>query len=545
MFPSPRRRRFLPSLLATGLLLLTVRVRAEVKLPSIFGDHMVLQQEAHIPVWGWANPGETVTVTFAGKSASATTQSDGKWRANLPPLPDGASSGDLVISGSNKITLHDVLVGDVWLCSGQSNMEFGLASASNAKQAIPDATDDQIRLFHVPRQMAIIPLDQTVPASWQVCTPRTIPSFTAVGYFFAKNLRSVLHRPIGLIESSWGGTPAEAWTDLPTLSSNPALRRYADAYQKAAAKFPQGQAEFAVKAAAVAALQRQWMDAVKAAAAAHESPPPTYHSNLGVNSNMPTVLFDGMIHPLIPYAIKGAIWYQGETNARNAADSTEYRTLFPAMITDWRHLWQEGDFPFLFVQLANFNNPAGTWPLLRESQLKTLSLANTGMAVTIDIGTGGNIHPPDKADVGLRLALAARHVAYGENLVYSGPIYDSMKVEGNKIRVSFQPATIGGGLILGAAPWTDAHDTPVSKTALAGFQIAGADQSWFDAQASIDGNTILVSSPQVAAPVAVRYAWAQDPRCNLYNKENLPASPFRTDQWEQAITPSARAAVRK
>ena len=254
----------------------------------------------------------------------------------------------------------------------------------------------------------------------------------------------------------------------------------------------------------------------------------------------PVLLFNGMIAPLIPYAIKGVIWYQGENNANSTAVAREYATLFPAMISGWRKLWKQGDFPFLFVQFANFHGGASNdWAMLRESQVKTLSLPHTGMAVIIDIGTGANIHPPDKADVGARLALAARHVAYGENLVYTGPMYEGMKPQGEGIRVSFRPDSVGGGLVIGTAPWTDPKAAPVSKTELEGFVIAGEDQKWVEAQARIEGGGVVVSSALVPKPVAVRYAWANDPRCNLYNKEGLPASPFRTDTWDEAPAPAA------
>ena len=254
----------------------------------------------------------------------------------------------------------------------------------------------------------------------------------------------------------------------------------------------------------------------------------------------PVLLFNGMIAPLIPYPIKGVIWYQGENNASSTAVAREYATLFPSMISGWRKLWKQGDFPFLFVQLANYQGGGSSdWPTLRESQVKTLSLPRTGMAVTIDIGTGANIHPPDKADVGARLALAARHVAYGESLVYTGPMYEGMKTQGEGIRVSFRPDSLGGGLVIGTPPWTDPKAAPVSKTNLEGFVIAGEDRKWVDAQASIEGGGVVVSSALVPKPVAVRYAWANDPRCNLYNKEGLPASPFRTDAWDEAPAPTA------
>ncbi len=254
----------------------------------------------------------------------------------------------------------------------------------------------------------------------------------------------------------------------------------------------------------------------------------------------PVLLFNGMIAPLIPYPIKGVIWYQGENNAKSTAVAREYEALFRSMISGWRTLWKQGDFPFLFVQLANYQAGGGSdWPALRESQVKALSLPRTGMAVIIDIGTGANIHPPDKADVGARLALAARHVAYGESLVYTGPMYEGMKPQGEGICVSFRPDSLGGGLVIGSAPWTDPKAAPVSKTQLEGFVIAGEDRKWVEAQARIEGGGVVVSSALVPKPVAVRYAWANDPRCNLYNKEGLPASPFRTDTWDEA--PAAAA----
>ena len=535
---------------AAGLMLGVGHAQADVKLPTIFGDHMVLQQEATLPVWGWADQGEKVTVTFGKNTASATTGADGKWRVDLPALPAGTAPGTLVVSGKNTLTINDVLVGDVWLCSGQSNMEFPLNSAFNSKEAVPHATDDQIRLFHVPETVAIGPRDD-IHAQWSVCSPETARTFTAVGYFFAANLRPILKHPIGLIESSYGGTPAQSWTDLETLKTNPELQHFADVYEKAAAKYPGGDPEFMPKQAAYdaqakvmlaesktdpafQAKESEWKRASAAAIAAGTIPPmeprPPQPPGLGVGKDLPTVLFDGMIAPLIPFAIKGAIWYQGENNTRFPDDATGYAKLFPAMITDWRGLWKQGDFPFLFVQLANFSTP-NFWPELRESQVKTLALPNTGMAVIIDIGTGGNIHPPDKADVGYRLSLAARHVAYGEKIVYSGPMYDSMKTEGSAIRISFKPDSIGGGLVVGKAPWTDPKATPTSTTDLTSFKIAGADRNWVDATAKIEASTVVVSSPTVMAPVAVRYGWEADPSCNLYNKEGLPASPFRTDDW--------------
>jgi sialate O-acetylesterase len=415
--------------------------------------------------------------------------------------------------------------------------------------------------------LAFSPHDD-VKGVWTLCALDKAghpPVGTAVGYYFAKNLRPILKRPIGLIDSSYGGTPAEAWTDLPTLKSDPALQPYADAFEKVAAKYPGGDAEFAQKEAEYKAQAKQlleaaqkdpeyqakmskWKEDAAAAQAAGKRPPAPPPAplppSLGVERGLPSGLFNGMIAPLIPYSIKGAIWYQGETSAVSVASSTLYATLFPAMITDWRTQWKQGDFPFLFVQLPNYKSPGADWPDLRESQLKTLSLPKTGMAVTIDIGEGGNLHPLDKADVGYRLSLLARHIAYGEKLVDEGPLYDAMKVEGSAIRISFKAESLGTGLIIGTGPRPDPKAAPVSTTDLEGFTIAGEDKNWVGAQAKIDGDTVVVSSPSVQNPVALRYAWEGNPSCNLYNKERLPASPFRTDNWPAMLpAPPATSAT--
>ena len=537
-------------------------LRGDVRLPAIFGDHMVLQQDGKIPVWGWADPGEAVAVTLGDDTAKTTADGGGKWSVSLLPEKTNATPMTLTIQGKNSITFTDVLIGDVWVCSGQSNMEFALnnqykgkacfGGASDAAAAVPAANDPQLRLFLVPRATAVEPQTDVV-GKWEVCTPESASRFTAVGYFFGQDLRKTLNRPIGLIGTYWGGTPAQAWTSLSALQQDPPFANYVTAitsvknnYEQAKADYPAQLQAFRTELAewnktvgsVYNPILKQWQEDSKKAQAAGERPPPRPQPSApmpkppvapGGGPSTPTVLFNGMIAPIIPYAIKGAIWYQGESNADNAL---EYRTLFPRMITDWRSRWDEGDFPFLFVQLAGFR-PAqtapseGGWALLREAQLMTLSLPNTGMAMALDIGNGGDIHPKDKHDVGLRLGLAAKHVAYGQDLVYSGPIYSGMKVEGNKIRVSFN--NTGSGLKMGTPPWT-ANGVPAPQpTELKGFAIAGADKNWVWANAEIDGNDVVVSSDQVATPVAVRYGWASNPPCNLYNKEGLPASPFRTD----------------
>jgi sialate O-acetylesterase len=377
-----------------------------------------------------------------------------------------------------------------------------------------------------------------------------------VGYFFGRELRHTLNRPIGLIDTSWGGTPAQAWTSLSGLQKDPPFADYIASYQKVVTDYPKAKEAYPAALAAYQEQAKQWKETVaptwtaalkqwqedvnQAKAGGHPAPPSPQPSSLPPSEpnlpegppQTPTVLYNGMIAPLIPYAIKGVIWYQGEANAGNGL---EYQTLFPRMISDWREKWNQGDFPFLFVQLPNFSWPQskpseGGWACLREAQLKTLALSNTGMAVTIDIGDG-DLHPKDKLDVGLRLAQAAKHVAYGQDVVYSGPIYDSMKIEGNKIRLTFK--NTGSGLQMSTPPWTPPGTTVPAPTELTGFAIAGPDQNWVWAKAQIDGNTVVVSSDQVASPVAVRYGWANNPPCNLYNKEGLPASPFRTDDWPE------------
>ncbi len=492
-------------------------------MPGIFGDHMVLQQDATLPVWGWAGSQEKVTVVFAGRTANTTAGADGKWRVDLPALPAGTPAGRLTVAGTNTLTINDVLVGEVWVCSGQSNMELPLSKTEDAAHAAAQATDDQLRICTVPWNLALAPRDDVSPTgpaadTWEVCTPATVNKFSAVGYYFGKNLRSALKRPIGLIEDAWGGTAAQVWTDPAALQSDSGFHHYVEEQAKFAAKYPGGDADFAAQMAA------QTQPGEKPGASLVKR---------GYGPTIPSSLFDAMISPIIPFAIKGVIWYQGEDNAAPAA-AVEYARLFPAMITGWRKLWKEGDFPFLYVQLANLaQRYRDNWPLVREAQFKTLSLPKTGMAVTLDIGTPYYIHPPDKTDVGLRLSLLARHIAYGENVVCSGPLYSSMKVDGTGIQISFRPDTIGGGLVIGRSPWKDPKATAMpSTTELQGFMIAGDDRKWVEAQATIAGDTVLVSSPQVTRPTAVRYAWAQSPTANLYNKDSLPASPFRTDAWD-------------
>ncbi|XHR28036.1 MAG: sialate O-acetylesterase [Chthoniobacteraceae bacterium] len=542
---------------------------ADVSLPAIFGDHMVLQRDGAVPVWGHADPGEKVTVSAAGASASATAGPDGKWSVRLKNLPPSATPVEVTVQGKNKLTFSDVLVGDVWVCSGQSNMAFGIREDASSKAEIAQANFPQIRFFYVPRAVAPQPAAdiKAAPAgstqgSWQVCTPESLSKlgFSAVGYYFGKDIHQATKQPVGLIESAWGGTVAQAWTSLETLKKTPGLENLATAAQKFSENFQTNLEAYGPALEKYKVDLAQWKEANKEALEAYKTalaqwqtdakqavaegkpaapkPTPVSEPKAPVSPdqspNNPTGLYNGMIAPIVPYGIKGAIWYQGESNASQAV---VYRTLFPAMIADWRGHWAQGDFPFLFVQLANYmaRKPEpgdSSWALLREAQLKTLSVPNTGMAVIIDLGEGSDIHPKDKWDVGARLALAGRHVAYGEKLAYSGPIYKALKVEGNQARLTFDHTD--GGLTIGVPPEHFHPGEPrTAAPELQGFAIAGADNKFVWAKAKIDGDTVVVSAEGVTAPVAVRYAWADNPEANLYNKAGLPASPFRTDTDEK------------
>ncbi|MHC4508673.1 MAG: sialate O-acetylesterase [Planctomycetota bacterium] len=494
-------------LASTGVIL------ADVRLPAIIGDNMVLQQGRPVPVWGWADPGEQVLVSTSWHTMSwaVTAGQNGKWAFKMNP-PKAGGPHEMTISGKNEIAVRNIMVGEVWVCSGQSNMQWAVRQATNAEQEIAEADYPNIRLFTVERSVA----DQAqsdCKGSWTSCSPETVPGFSAVGYFFGRELYKKLDVPIGLIHTSWGGTPAEAWTRRGALKADadfkPILERYGDAI----AKYPQAKQEHERKL-------EQWRQAVEKAKAEGKKAPPRPREPFGPgHHHSPSGLYNAMIAPLIPYGIQGAIWYQGESNASRAY---QYRKLFPAMITNWRQDWGQGDFPFLFVQLANFkevkSGPGQSdWAELREAQLMTLALPNAGMAVIIDIGEADDIHPKNKQDVGRRLALWALAETYGQKLVYSGPIYTSMQAEGNRIILRFDH--VGGGL------------AATGEEPLNGFAIAGADRKFVWADARIDGETVVVSSENVSEPVAVRYAWADNPVCNLGNKEGLPASPFRTDDW--------------
>jgi sialate O-acetylesterase len=502
-----------------GLMLLlgfSFLARADVRLPAIIGDNMVLQTGMLAPIWGTADPGEKVTVSLGDQQTAATADNEGKWMVRLNP-PDAGGPFEVTIAGSNTITLKNVLAGEVWVCSGQSNMQWSVNASANAEKEKAESEYHKIRLFSVKRVVADEPLQDT-EGRWVECGTETVGVFSAVGYFFGRALHRELGVPIGLIHTSWGGTPAESWTSKPMLESDPVFKPILDRWEELMAKYPQAQKNYEEKLA-------QWeQDSQKAKDEGKRVPRKPWPPVGPGHPYKPSCLYNAMIAPLIPYTIKGAIWYQGESNAGKAY---QYRKLFPAMIYDWRRSWGQGDFPFLFVQLANFTKilpepGESNWAELREAQLMTLALPKTGMAVTIDIGEANDIHPKNKQDVGKRLALAALAVAYDEDLVYSGPIYKSMKIKGNRAVLSFYH--VGGGLV--------AKD----EEPLKGFAIAGQDFKFVWAEAEIKGNRVVVWSEKVQHPVAVRYGWADNPVCNLYNAEGLPASPFRTDQLPGVTT---------
>jgi len=557
-----------------GLMTLTGSVRAEIKMPAVFGDHMVLQRDTGVPFWGWADPGEEVTVSLGSVTATTTAGQDGKWRVKLDKLPACNTPIEVNVRGKNKIVFKDVLIGDVWVCSGQSNMEFGVTGEINAVELMIKADQPEIRFFYVPMAIAPTPAKDVLKASpltghkagWQVCTAESLAKgapwmgFSALGYQFGKNIHEATGKPVGLIGAYWGGSPAQTWTSLEALQAVPELKVYAEEGVESNATLQKfldtrntellpkwntaiDQWVGANKTAMDAYLtaSEKWVADAKQAMAEEKPLPPqpkpeapkAPRLDSGKNQGLPGGCFNAMISPLIPYAVKGAIWYQGEANARTTEEAARYRTLFATLIKDWRTRWGQGDFPFLFVQLANFIPPKSdqtdsAWAVLRESQAQTLTLPNTGMAVTTDIGEAADIHPKDKWDVAQRLALAARHVAYGEKLAFSGPVYKGMKVEGNRIRVQFEQ--VDNGLTIGVPP---KHFHPGEQrsaaTALLGFAVAGTDGKFTWAKAKIEGDSVVVSSETVPNPVAVRYAWADSPNANLYNKAGLPASPFRAE----------------
>ena len=633
------------------LLFLAGSLAAQVKLPTYFSNHMVLQKGIAMPVWGWATPGEKVTVTLEKSSLSTTADKEGKWMVKLPSMDYGGPY-KLNIQGKTNLSFENVMIGEVWVCSGQSNMEFQLITSKNGEAEVAASNYPNIRLFTVKKTISHQQQEKLQDGEWSQCSPATSSHFSAVGYFFGRELNQKLNVAIGLINSSWGGTIAETWTSEQTIGQNPDFSNQLaqlkkinlDDYAKSVENevkqrvgetstidngMKNGQALWAAPGYNDAAWKTmelpgyiesnglQGVDGIvwfrkeitlSGAEAKQKSRlylakindsdstyvngilvgstklqaeksrvypiasgllkpgrniitvriediggmggvygnPTTLYLQSGDQSislvgswkykvgivkfnavlspnSYPTLLYNAMIHPLVPFAIKGAIWYQGESNVERAK---QYRRVFPDLIKDWRAHWNQGDFPFLFVQLANLRKPdsipvESDWAELREAQTMTLALPNTGMAVTTDVGEALDIHPKDKQTVGFRLALAGLKVAYQKDIVYTGPVYKSMNVEGNKVTLTFDQ--IGSGIKI-----KDKYGY------LKGFAVAGEDHQFHWATGKITGiNSLQISSTEVQHPVAVRYAWSNNPEdANLYNGSDLPASSFRTDNWK-------------
>jgi sialate O-acetylesterase len=483
-------------------------LRAEVKIPAILSSHMVLQREQPIHLWGWANPQESVAASLNSTRQGSTADRFGRWDIYLPPQPAGGPY-KLTIQATNTIELEDVMLGDVWFASGQSNMEMplngfpGSAVVTNAAEEISHANQPNIRLLLVPHKTSDFSVRDYEPTSWTTCTPETAAKFSAVAYFFGKQIAANEHVAIGLIDATWGGTPGEAWISMHGLAADSSLMPVF--------------AEWADFADQQTDLQAQVEAEKKEDEAAHKAnqPLPKHPWHPNPSSWQPAALFNGMVAPALNFHITGVIWYQGESNG-GGGRANLYEKVFPALINDWRANWRQGNFPFLFVQIANFKSgPPETWPIVREAQRRTLSLANTGMAVTIDIGDPDNVHPSNKQDVGARLALAARKIAYGEDIEYSGPLFREMAVEGYSLRAWFDHTS--GGLV-------------AKGDSLQGFEIAAEDRHFVKADARIDRETVIVSAASVEHPKFLRYGWANAPTVNLTNGKGLPASPFTSEE---------------
>ncbi len=513
------------ALMAVALwLLYAPAAMAKLTLPSFFSEHMVLQRDDSARIWGWADPGAKVTVTFADTTRTATADQQGEWHVPLDPRKACSEGRDLkVTDGTDSITVHDVLIGEVWFASGQSNMAFVVRGSQDAEHEIAAADHPGIRMFLAKQTPAAKP-QSNIDGQWQVCSPKTVGSFSAVAYFFALHLHQELGVPIGIIKSAWGGKPCETFTSRQALASVPAGKAMLEKLDAAAAAYDPDVARSRYEKA-----MARWKESTEKARQANRSRPraerkrlprkPAAPKNPLEKEGQPAVLYNGMIQPFVGYTMQGAIWYQGEANAK-PGKAELYKVMFPLMIRDWREHWGK-PFSFYFVQLANYRKPtteAGVvsgWATVQDAQRLTLALPNTGMAVINDIGEAGNIHPKNKKTVGKRLALWALAKDYNQNIVYSGPLYSSHRVEGTKVRVEFQ--NVGGGL-------KSRDGKPLAR-----FEIAGQDQQWHWAEAVIDGNSVVVSCSAVPQPVAVRYAWADNPEgANLVNVEGLPTSVFQT-----------------
>ena len=506
-----------------------ISASADVRLPRIFTDNMIFQRDLPVRVWGWADPGEAVSVTLAGKNATTKAGENGQWALELPALKTGENL-ELAVKGKNSLTLKNVVIGDIWVCSGQSNMEMDLNGCVGSAEDIKAADLPRIRRIKINHEQAAQPqMDAPTATQWQVCSSDTARGFTAVGFYFAREIQQKTGVPIGIVDDNWGGTPIEPWVPTEGLELVAELKPEFTARQEAIkafrAELPKGLTQM-----------EGWIAQTRGnlANGTETTPMPVIPTHPGGNGW--SGMYNAMIHPFVHLPIKGALWYQGESNG---GEGETYYNKMRALIGGWRKQWGQGDFPFYFVQLANFQgateNPgdASGWPQLREAQTKSLSIPNTGMAVIIDtvpLAEAGDIHPRNKYDVGMRLARWALGRDYGQKeLEVSGPLFKAIKIEGSKARLTFDH--IGSGLMIGKkegrSPAVENQEGKLKR-----FAVAGADKKWFWAEAVIEKDTVVVSSPEVKEPVAVRYAFQMNPDgANLYNREGLPASPFRTDSW--------------
>ena len=509
------RRRMAQFAALAAAILFAAAANARVAVPDVLSDGMVLQRGVKLPVWGTADPHESVTVRFAGQVKKTTAGADGKWRVELSPLRTNDKPQTLTIAGTNTIEVKDVLVGEVWLVAGQSNMQLTLPETANGDAIVAAANDPQMRLFNVSRKVAFHHADPPL-ARWLPTTPDSVKEFSAAGYYFGVELRKELHVPVGIINSSFGGSQAEAWTPVEYLLANPDLKPCVDREQTWNEERPRVQAEYDQK-------MKAWRATAGKAKQEGTRPPraPAVPDALR-EYRIAASIYNGMIAPLIPFAIRGAVWYQGESNEERAQ---QYGILLPVMIRAWRERWGEGDFPFGIVQLPNYRDPKPepadeAWSFLREAQRRTvLATKNSGLIVTIDIGEAHDIHPKDKLDVGRRMARWALAGAYHRRITPGGPMFASAQPRGSRIVVTFRD--VGKGLRIKDGDQLDE------------FAVAGADRQWHWANAKITGNgRVEVWSDAVPQPVAVRYAFNNNPRHpNLTNDTGLPASPFRSDDW--------------
>jgi sialate O-acetylesterase len=502
-------------------------LRAELKVPAIIGDHMVLQQKQSNPIWGWDTPGTKVTVTFAGQSQTATADASGKWQVKLGPVAANAQPQTLTINGSSRRAIQDVLVGEVWMCSGQSNMGWTLGQTYTGDLEGAASKLPNLRLITVPR-IGTQDLKSDFKGQWEAATPQTAKTFSAVGFLYGRFIHEIVGVPVGLINNAWGGSAAEAWVRRATLEKDPRFQALMDRTVKREAllQSEKGQADFAKSTA-------KWKADSEKAKADKKTIPAAPRDWL-VDNARPGNIFAGMVNPTLGYGIKGVIWYQGESNAGTAY---EHATLFPFLIEQWRKEWGQGDFPFYWVQLADYmaEKPApgeSNWAELRETQTRTLKLPNTGQAVIIDLGEGRDIHPRNKYDVAARLVRWALVKDYGFTFPYRSPEFKTASFTGSTATLTID--------CFGSALRT------FDVTEVKGFAICGADRVWHWATAKIVGrDQVEVTSDKVIAPIAVRYAWADNPVCNLYSTDGLPVTPFRTDDFDMITKPKASSVAAK